>query len=286
MRASIAAVVSALLWITPASADRTFQGFSEDLSNRFQSGTGVSAGTATISIHRGAGGQVTDITISDTNGALVKTGSANAAAGFVADPLTRFIFAPQGWAIASYLDFSSFGTWLSPGPNAIIAGAVAGGRPTPAPAMPRTGTATYQGKTFGVGEVDAGSFLREPILIWGDASITADFSHLQVVTDLTNLMSSATAVGSGVGPGFNPVGPATPLGSLSGTANLSGNTYSGALHGTFAALGTQVTVAGPEQGRFFGPKALETAGTWAVSGVFSFPATFTGTGSFGAVRKP
>ena len=91
---------------------------------------------------------------------------------------------------------------------------------------------------------------------------------------------------------FSAVTPAqagTPHGGLcqlSGTANLSGNTYSGALHGTFAALGTQVTVAGPEQGRFFGPKALETAGTWAVSGVFSFPATFTGTGSFGAVRKP
>ena len=282
MRASVAAVVSTLLWITPVSADQTFRGFSEDMSNQFQSGTGVSPGSATVTIHRGKGGHVTDITISDTNGALVQTGSANAAAGFVTDPLTRFTFAPAGWAIASYLDYSSFGTWISPGANGFFAGAAAGGRPTPIHAMPTMGTATYQGQTFGVGELDAGSFLRQSMLIWGDASITADFAHQQVTTDLTDMMSSLTS-----GTGFNPVGPATPLGSLSGTANLSGNTYAGSLSGTVNAGGSQIPVGGTEQGGFFGPKARETAGTWAVAGsIFSPPFSFTAIGSFGATRKP
>ena len=63
-------------------------------------------------------------------------------------------------------------------------------------------------------------------------------------------MSSATAVGTG----FNPIGPAALLGSLSGTANLSGNTYSGTLSGIVAAAGLQIPVSGTEQGGFFGPK--------------------------------
>ena len=280
MRASIMVVASALLWITPASADPAFQGFSEDLFNQ-SFGTGATPGSATVTIHRGKGGQVTDITISDTNGALVHTGS-NAAAGFVADPLTRFTFAPAGWAIASYLDYSSFGTWISPGANGFFAGAAAGGRPTPVHAMPTMGTATYQGQTFGVGELTAGSFFAQSMLIWGDASIMADFTHQQVTTDLTNMMSSVTS-----GTGFNPVGPATPFGSLSGTANLSGNTYAGSLSGTVNAGGAQIPVGGTEQGGFFGPKARETAGTWAVAGsIFSPPFSFTATGGFGATRKP
>jgi hypothetical protein len=186
-------------------------------------------------------------------------------------------------AIASYLDFSSFSAWITSGPHGSeIAGATAGGRATPLHVMPTTGTATYHGQTFGLGAEGEPSLIL-PVFIWGDASITADFAHRQVATSLTNLMTSALALGTGV----NPIGPPTPLGALSGTASLNGNTYNGTLSGNLAVFSSTVPVAGPIEGTFFGPTVQETGGTWSISGSTTLPALPTGivaTGSFGAVN--
>src|SRR5438477_3802127 len=228
MRALIAAAATALLSITAAGATEqpkgsNFPAFSQDLLGIPNSGL-VTSGPGTITIHRGPGGKVTDITIQDSaSGLVVHTGSTNAAAGLVADPLSRFTFGSNGWAIASYLDYSSFGVWITSGAHGFqMAGAFAGGRATPLHVMPTIGTATYQGQTFGLG-AEGMPGLTLPVFIWGDASITADFAHGLVATSLTNLMTSTMAPG---GP-TNPVGPPTPLGALSGTASLNGNAYNG-----------------------------------------------------------
>ena len=290
MRALIAAAAGSFLCIIPANADeqskgKTFPAFSEDLLHFPGCGGCTASGPATITIHRGPGGNVTDITIQDSaSGSLVQTGSANAAAGLVADPLSRFTFAAPGWAIASYLDFSSFGAWVTSGPSGFnVAGAFAGGRATPPHAMPKMGVATYSGQTFGLG-VESAPTLQLPIFIWGDVSVTADFAHWQVATSLTNLMSAALAVGTG----FNVIGTPTPLGALSGTASLNANTYTGTVSGNLAGLSGPIAVAGPIRGTFFGPKAQETAGTWSVAGTSTspiLPQAFGAIGSFGAVKQ-
>ena len=287
MRALIAAAATALLSMTSAGATEqpkgsTFPAFSQDLLHIPNSG--VTSGPGTITIHRGPGGKVTDITIQDSaSGLVVNTGSTNVAAGFVADPLSRFAFGSNGWAIASYLDYSSFGVWITSGAHGIqqMAGAFAGGRATPLHVMPTTGTATYQGQTFGLG-VESVPGVQLPIFISGDASITADFAHGQVATNLTNLMTSSMAPGGPTNPG-----PPTPLGALSGTASLTGNAYNGTLSGNLAVFSNTVPVAGPIQGTFFGPKTQETGGTWSISGSTTLPtpAGIVATGSFGAVKR-
>jgi hypothetical protein len=263
---------------------RTFQATSSDLLN-FPTTNTPASGAATITIHRDPHGHVSDVTISDpVSGSLVHTGSANAASGLVADPLTRFTFAPQGWTIVSLLNHSAFGTWITTptagGPS--VAGAVAGGKATPPGQIPKNGTASYSGKTFGVG-VETGQLVVMPVFISGDAAIKADFGHGQVTTNLNNLTSTQTAVGTG----FNPIGSPSPLGNMSGTASLNGNKYSGNVSGNLSVLGATVPAQGTLQGGFFGSGAQETAGTWQFAGSRAAPpfAAITAIGSFGAVKQ-
>jgi hypothetical protein len=283
-----------LLVLSVASANAeprrtTYEATSQDFLNFSPFGGGAPvSGPATITLKQ-RGERVTDVAISDTaSGVVVHTGRRNVAEGVVADPLTRFKFAPTGFAIASHFDFSAFGAWIAPLPNGsgIIAGATAGGIPTPPPAVPTTGSATYQGQTFGHGSIIALKS-EATFFTWGDATINADFAHNSVTTSLTNMKMSQQNFGSSI----VPTGPAVPLGfDLNGTAGLTGNRYSGTLSGTapvkFVHDNTSpFTVQGPIQGSLFGPKAQETGGTWSVAGsapTFYGRASTSIAGSFGA----
>jgi hypothetical protein len=272
-----------------AAAERTLSGFSEDLTNFL--GTPPVGGPATITIERDRRGHVSNIVISDTTG-TVETGRANAARGFVADPLTRFTFPPQGWAIASRLHYSTFGAWIESGANSgtgtPTAGVAVAGRPTPPSAVPQTGTATYQGKTFGVGSV-GGPMLQLPLFVWGDATLQANFAQHQMTASFTNMMVASTALGTGV----NPVGPGRPFGDFGGTATLNGNVYAGPLSGQLNNPGhvpNTINGTGAVQGVLFGPRAQETGGTWSLGGSTApggqgVPGAISATGSFGATRR-
>jgi hypothetical protein len=137
------------------------------------------------------------------------------------------------------LTASSFGPWaVKTGDTTYQIGAVAFGTPTPVTSMPVIGTATYNGTTTGIHTSSAASSRID-----GTAAIGVDFAGMTAATSFTNLRTVSGRT----------------LPDVSGTAQISGNRYSGNLTGPVSMFGTV-------QGTFYGPAAEETAGTWAVQG--------------------
>lgn len=120
-----------------------------------------------------------------------------------------------------------------------------GGVPTLASDMPRAGTATYSATIYG-GAVQNGSpYGLGP---GSSATFSADFGKNSVATSFT--MVSVADAGSA----------AIPFGTFNGTGTIS-NSGPG-FGGTLSGNGT----TGIFSGAFFGPKAIEMAYAWYLSG--------------------
>ena len=161
------------------------------------------------------------------------------------------------FVVAQSLNFSTFGTWGTSEDNAgnFKFGGFAGGQATPIADMPRAGSAVYNGSMAGTATNGTNVFS-----VVGDAQISANFDAQTVGTNFFNMTKQQV--------GTNVMIPVT---SFSGTSQLSGNVYAGALA---AANGLQT---GDVRGQFYGPGAQETAGVWHITG-----AGTTAVGSFGA----
>jgi hypothetical protein len=230
-----------------ASAAMTFN----NLSGATSSAIADANGGSSFTVDTDANGNVKTFTLNISTGGITKTirltpGSAQQ----VGNPGAAFV-------VAQSLNFSTFGTWGTSEDNAgnFKFGGFAGGQATPIANMPRTGSAVYNGSMAGTATNGTNVFS-----VVGDAQISANFDAQTVGTNFFNMTKQQV--------GTNVMIPVT---SFSGTSQLSGNIYAGALA---AANGLQT---GDVRGQFYGPGAQETAGVWHITG-----AGTTAVGSFGA----
>lgn len=145
---------------------------------------------------------------------------------------------------AECLSHSAFGGWIRNNGSSFDLGMVSGGNLSLD--TPTTGSATYTGKTVGVGATGTQSFA-----FVGDANLTADFAALTVTSSFSNLVTqdlNTDAIGSL--PNIN--GTATIDHFSDGTSGYDGTVSSNGFTGTIS-------------GDFYGPAAAETAGTWTAS---------------------
>jgi hypothetical protein len=174
------------------------------------------------------------------------------------------------------LDYALLGAWSvsapsSPGAATNFGGFIAGYQ-TPPAGMPTTGTATYSATNNVLGAVVAPSSGGGGTVasLTGNASITANFATGAVTGSLTNMTASYESV-------------STAWNSVSLTATIAGNTFSGATAATSAPATTYALAAGATgavKGGFYGPTANEAAAVWTLSdgtkaavGVFGSPQT-------------
>jgi hypothetical protein len=133
-------------------------------------------------------------------------------------------------------------------------------------------TLTYNGGTFGFGTyTTAAGAVGAPFTYSGTAQIVANFA-LSTVTTISFSSLSALDVNDSSAPVLTTLSAAAP------TAIVSTNKYSTVLSGTASnGVGPAAAITGPVNGTFYGPLALETAGTYSASG-----GTFKLIGAFGA----
>lgn len=149
------------------------------------------------------------------------------------------------------LTSSAYGMWAATGKsNPGDAGVFAFGNLTPAASVPTTGSATFNGFTFGAGgAINGASATGSSIYsLKGNAQIIANFATQSVTTNLTNFVTGYSSSGSVSGP----------VPDLTGTSTISGNGYTGAISGG--------GLTGTINGNFYGSAAQETAGVWQASG--------------------
>lgn len=171
--------------------------------------------------------------------------------GLIANPYVL------GW------EYQSFGVWNSQAGPAGSIRASSFGAPTPASALPTSGSATFSGKVAGVYISPQG----QSAMAAGDLSVNANFSTRSLAfsssaTSITLDARSATAA-----PHLN----------LKGTLSYAPNTNS--FSGALATAGG--TLTGSSQGRFYGPAAQELGGAFTVK---SSTTVETFTGAYGAKR--
>lgn len=168
------------------------------------------------------------------------------------------------------LSYARFGHWAesSNGGQRLEFGVFHAGSETPLAQVPTAGTATYRGATSGVA-FDGGVALR---IFSANMTLTTDFAGRTLSGTALNF-SAIQLTGSQAGgpsvPPFNQL-------DLSGTISGSGFTGTAASAATTAGPG-----AGTFEGRFYGPQALEAAGTWNVENASG---SMKAWGSFGATR--
>jgi hypothetical protein len=188
----------------------------------------------------------------------------------------------QGTAVG--LTSSAYGLWaVNTGGANYNVGAFAFGKETSAADMATLGvtgapvnglnqtTLTYNGNTIGFGSyTTAGGAVGAPFTFSGTAQIIANFA-MSTVTSIA--FSGLTALD--VNDASAPV--LTTLSSAAATPIIDTNKYSTNVSGTASNGGPAVAIGGPVNGTFYGPLALETAGTYSASG-----GTFKLIGAFGA----
>jgi hypothetical protein len=168
------------------------------------------------------------------------------------------------------LSYARFGQWAesSNAGQRLEFGVFHAGSETPLAQVPTAGTATYRGATSGMA-IDGGVALR---IFSASMTLTADFAGSTLSGTARNF-SAIQLTGSQTGqpsvPPFNQL-------DLSGTIAGSGFTGAAASAATTAGPGT-----GTFEGRFYGPQALEAAGTWNVENASG---SMKAWGSFGATR--
>jgi hypothetical protein len=143
-------------------------------------------------------------------------------------------------------DYQSFGVWDSPSRFGPQITAATFGAPTPASAVPTSGTATFTGKLGGLYVSSSG----EGSVATGNVTMNADFGARSLAFTSTGTVTTrdlATTV------------PATNL-DLSGTLTYvpGSSTFSGVLNNAGGTLSGQST------GRFYGPGAQELGGVFSV----------------------
>jgi hypothetical protein len=147
------------------------------------------------------------------------------------------LFYPPGNSSLSYM---SFGQWVQPMNTSALGGFFAFGSVTPGPAIPPTGTATYNGSFYA--KTIEGSLLGiSTINIEGNLTATADFTARQVSVSTTNA----------VDPRFN----------VGGVLNYASGTNS--LRGGFSTPSSGYS--GQAVARFFGPNAEELGGAFRLT---------------------
>lgn len=134
------------------------------------------------------------------------------------------------------LSHMAFGEWMTPITGGMKGGFFAFGSVTPGPAIPVTGSATYNG-AFHAKAFEGSIFLVTARTIDGSFSAAADFAARSVSVSTTNPTDSS----------YNLTGNLT---YASGTNRLSGS------------FSTASGYSGGAVGRFFGPNAEELGGTF------------------------
>jgi hypothetical protein len=109
-----------------------------------------------------------------------------------------------------------------------------------------------------------------PFTFNGVAQIVANFATGTVNTISLSGFSTLDVNNNNAGPTLTPLINTAP-------APIIGNKYTAAVAGTASNGGAAVAIGGPLNGAFYGPLALETAGTYQASG-----GAFKLIGSFGA----
>jgi hypothetical protein len=153
--------------------------------------------------------------------------------------------------------YVSFGAWNS-GPSQFGSGISAsfGGQPTPASAVPTTGSATFRGNLIGIYSSPSGSHSTAR----ANVVLDANFSSRSV-----GFASSNTTLN----------GSAAPRLDLTGTMNYAPG---GSFAGTLRSAGG--TLSGSASGGFYGPRAEEAGGTFSLKS----GGTESLTGAYGAKR--
>ncbi len=145
----------------------------------------------------------------------------------------------------SSLSYMSFGQWVQPMSTSTLGGFFAFGNVTPGPAIPSTGSATYNG-AFHATTIEGSLFGVLTRTVDGSLTATADFVARRVSVSTSN----------GVDPRFNFGGVLTYA------------TGSNALSGSFSAPppspGT-ASYSGSAVARFFGPGAEELGGAFLLT---------------------
>jgi hypothetical protein len=180
-----------------------------------------------------------------------RTNAASSDTGLIANPYVL------GW------DYQSFGVWNSQAGASGSIRASSFGAPTPASALPTTGSATFSGKVAGVYISPQG----QSAMAAGDLSVNANFSTRSLA-----FSSSATSITLDA-----RTATAAPHLDLKGTLSYAPNTNS--FSGALATPGG--TLAGSSQGKFYGPAAQELGGAFTVK---SSTTVETFTGAYGAKR--
>ena len=144
------------------------------------------------------------------------------------------------------------------------------GIPSPATAIPRSGTAAYSIDTFGFASKPG----QEPISFFGNGSFSVDFAagvfSAQAFTTETKLVSGSELVGGGL--------------DLMATGRLSSS--DGTFSGTAAYQGQLGIAGGPLAGRFYGPSAQELGASFAGTGADGLAVAGSFTGSRDATLTP
>jgi hypothetical protein len=144
------------------------------------------------------------------------------------------------------------------------------GIPSPASAIPRSGTAAYSIDTFGFASKPG----QEPISFFGNGSFSVDFAagvfSAQAFTTETKLVSGNELVGGGL--------------DLMATGRLSSS--DGTFSGTAAYQGQLGIAGGPLAGRFYGPSAQELGASFAGTGADGLAVAGSFTGSRDTTLTP
>jgi hypothetical protein len=183
--------------------------------------------------------------------------------------LTSFANSPGGPTLGANpyalgWEYQSFGVWEdqgSAGSGRILASTF--GAPTPASAVPTTGSATFSGKLAGFYVSPAG----QGSMAAAELSVNANFNTRSLSLSSTGTALTRDARTATSAPSLN----------LPGTLTYAPNTNS--FGGTLVNSGG--TMSGASQGRFYGPAAQELGGVFTVKS----PTTVeTFTGAYGAKR--
>ncbi len=183
------------------------------------------------------------------------------------------------------LQYSDFGVWtISPTANnagtqnPAYVGAGAGARPGAAEttSMPSSGSASYAGAAAGYVTV-----ANTPGEFYAPATLNANFATGAVTGTIGSTTSGITVYAVGGGSGNTVSGTMNAIGITAsiGGAGATASEYSGTVSAmSTAAASIDISGAtGPIKGGFYGPSAVETAGTFQLSG-----AGVQVVGSFGA----
>ena len=162
--------------------------------------------------------------------------------------------------LADGLDYVHFGKWLVRGAARDLpsnGGFFVTGYRTPPDAVPRRGTAAYNGRASGLVLVPEGGGYQSAVLA-GQAALTADFSARTLDGRLTNMTATGADTVRGT---WNDV-----------TIDANFAATSGAFRGTTGAEPTRATpfaldrsAAGHIAGALFGPSGEELGAVWSLS---------------------